>query len=115
MAELVSIETTQTVTAEVDRTELARRVGANVARYRRRSGLSQRELGLAVGVSAQAVSRYEACARLRPGEHFTAHGAYSPNLVQLLRIAGALGRALGEEVTINDLLAEPTEGGGEDE
>ena len=59
------------------REALAARVGANVRRLRRRRGLSQRQLGKAIGRDRSTISRYEAGERL-------------PHLPALLALAGAL-------------------------
>ena len=65
------------------REALAARIGANVRRWRRRRGLSQAQLGRALGCDRSTISRYEAGERL-------------PHLPALLALAAALGCRPGE-------------------
>jgi transcriptional regulator with XRE-family HTH domain len=69
--------------------ELARRLGRNLAHYRRRAGLTQEQLAEAIRVEVATVSRYET-------------GATLPSLVTLETMAAQLN------VAITGLLAEET-------
>ncbi|MDR1935974.1 MAG: helix-turn-helix domain-containing protein [Candidatus Accumulibacter sp.] len=71
------------------RSELARRLGRNLAHYRRRARLTQEQLAEAIRVEVATVSRYET-------------GATLPSLVTLETMAARLN------VAVADLLAEET-------
>ena len=64
----------------------------NLAALRKRKGLTQAELAVAIGVSTSAVGNWEA-------------GLRRPRYESLLRLASVLG------VTIDDLLSPPDQGG----
>ncbi len=70
--------------------EWARRIGRRIAEARRNKGLSQAELAAVLGVSFQAVSRWE-------------RGESMPEIHRLLPLAGAL------EVSLEELLKETEE------
>ncbi len=65
-------------------------LGDNIARYRRHSGLTQDELGSLLGVSAQAVSKWE-------------RSLACPDIMLLPQLAAVLG------VTLDALFAPVTE------
>ena len=65
-------------------------IGKNIARLRKKEALTQEELGARIGVSNQAVSKWEC-------------GASMPDIMLLPQIAEALG------VDVNSLFADPSE------
>lgn len=71
-------------------------LGQNILRFREQAGLSQGELGSQVGVSAQAVSRWE-----RGG---------MPDAALLPQIATALGRSLDELYALRPVRTQSLEG-----
>src|SRR5699024_3142268 len=74
-------------------------IGAHIARYRKAAGLTQEELGQAVGVSTQAVSRWEC--------------GGTPDVALLPSIADRLGVSIdalfGREVSGGDIRAAVTD------
>ena len=74
----------------MDDAKLRNRIGANIATYRKRAGLTQAGLAEQLNYSDKAVSKWE-------------RGESCPDIPTVMAIAEALG------ITVNELLADPNE------
>ena len=74
----------------MDDAKLRKRIGANIATYRKRAGLTQAGLAEQLNYSDKAVSKWE-------------RGESCPDIPTVMAIAEALG------ITVNELLADPNE------
>ena len=72
----------------MDDEKLKKQVGANIAAYRKRAGLTQAGLAEKLNYSDKAVSKWE-------------RGESVPDVVTLVQLAELF------EITVNDLLADP--------
>lgn len=74
----------------MDDEKLKRQIGANIAAYRKRAGLTQAGLAEKLNYSDKAVSKWE-------------RGESVPDVLTLVQLANQFG------ITVNDLLADPNE------